>query len=53
MDDTVTLEVEAGVARVKLNRPAANNALNHQMRLRLSEIVGHLESRTDVRAVVI
>jgi enoyl-CoA hydratase/carnithine racemase len=50
--DTVTLEIDGGVAVVSLNRPDRHNAFNDEMDARFFEILEELHGRTDVRAVV-
>ncbi|MDQ1613246.1 MAG: hypothetical protein QOG00_3177, partial [Pyrinomonadaceae bacterium] len=44
---------DAGLAYVRLNRPAKHNALTAAMLERLAEIFRSFDSRTDLRAVVL
>ena len=52
-EDPVKLEIEDGVATVKLNQPEVRNALTHELRTAFRDIVGSLEFNEDVRCVVI
>ena len=47
------LTVEDGIAVVTLNRPAAMNSLNSQLRTELMSLFPQLDSREDVRVIVI
>lgn len=49
----VELERRGPIAVVRLNRPTKRNAIDEATTVRLEEIVGDLESATDVRAVVL
>ena len=51
--DPVQLEIEKGVATVKLNQPEVRNALTHELRTAFRDIIGSLEFNEDVRCVVI
>ena len=51
--EPVLLAVQDGVATVTINRPAARNALNMDVKLALAEAVGEIAGRPDVRAVVL
>jgi len=53
MSDRVTIEVEAGVADVRLNRPDKLNALDNAMFTALVGASEELKSRPEVRAVVL
>jgi len=52
-EDTVLLDVAAGVATVTLNRPQAMNALNRTLRRRLAEVMRAVEADAGVRAVIL
>jgi 2-(1,2-epoxy-1,2-dihydrophenyl)acetyl-CoA isomerase len=45
--------IDAGVARLTLNRPASLNALSHELFARLRESVLRLEERNDVGVIVL
>ena len=47
------LTVENGVAVVTLNRPAAMNSLNSQLRAELTALLPQLDLRDDVRVIVL
>ena len=51
--DPVQLEIEKGVATVRLNQPEVRNALTHELRTAFRDVVGSLEFNEDVRCVVI
>lgn len=53
MSDRVTVEVSAGVADVRLNRPDKLNALDNDMFRALVDTSAALRERSDVRAVVL
>jgi len=50
--ELVELEVEEGIATIRLNRPPMN-ALDTEIQARLREIAGEVSARNEVRAVVI
>jgi 2-(1,2-epoxy-1,2-dihydrophenyl)acetyl-CoA isomerase len=52
-DPPVLLTVDAGVARVVLNRPAAGNAMDPALVAGLRESMREIEQREDVRVVVL
>ena len=39
-EDPVKLEIEQGVATVKLNQPEVRNALTHELRTAFRDIIG-------------
>ncbi|WP_194744270.1 enoyl-CoA hydratase [Thermaurantiacus tibetensis] len=49
----VEVEVADGVAVVTLNRPEAMNALSRALRAELARVMGEMDARADVRAVVL
>jgi enoyl-CoA hydratase len=49
----ILVEIDEGIAIVKLHRPEALNALNHQMIEELEQIFIELESNAAVRAVIL
>ena len=51
--DPVQLEIEKGVATVRLNQPEVRNALTYELRTAFRDIIGSLEFNEDVRCVVI
>jgi enoyl-CoA hydratase/carnithine racemase len=53
MSDLVTIDVEAGVADVRLNRPDKYNALSGDLVLAIVRASAELAGRKDVRAVVL
>lgn len=53
MSDAVTLEQDAGVAWITLNRPESMNAVNSELRSRLTEVIRQVERDGDVRSVVL
>jgi 2-(1,2-epoxy-1,2-dihydrophenyl)acetyl-CoA isomerase len=53
MYETVELERRGGAAIIRLNRPDALNAWNHQLGLELLDAVGSVAADDDVRAVCI
>ena len=50
---TIQYEVRDGIAYVTLNRPAAQNALNGQMQIELSEVWPEINEDTNVKAVIL
>jgi enoyl-CoA hydratase len=52
MPDLVRLDVHAGVATIRLDRPPVN-ALNRQVRAELREVADEVTGRDDVRSVVV
>lgn len=52
-DDCVLFTLDAGVARVTLNRPEQLNAMSLDVHRRLREILDELESRDDVRVMLL
>jgi len=50
---TLTLSLESDVLWLTLNRPEARNAINMQMREELLDVMDDLQSRRDVRAMVV
>lgn len=50
---TLTLSVDAGIARVTLNRPEVLNAFNDAMLTELQALWSHLRVRDDVRVIVL
>jgi 2-(1,2-epoxy-1,2-dihydrophenyl)acetyl-CoA isomerase len=53
MPDPVLLDLEDGVARLRLNRPRASNALNRELLEALAGAVRSLQRDNSVRAVVL
>ena len=53
MTAPILLDIDAGVARLTLNRPASLNALSFDMMAALSETTGQLARRKDLRVVVV
>ncbi|MCA1748749.1 MAG: crotonase/enoyl-CoA hydratase family protein [Sphingomonadales bacterium] len=53
MNDRVTIEIEAGVADVRLNRPDKMNALDPAMFQGIAAAIERLESEAGLRAVVL
>ncbi|MCV6587572.1 MAG: enoyl-CoA hydratase-related protein, partial [Marinobacterium sp.] len=51
--EMITVEIEAGVGTVTLNRPAAMNALNVQLTAELGEAIESLDANADVRCIVL
>ncbi|WP_448585588.1 enoyl-CoA hydratase [Thermaurantiacus sp.] len=49
----VELDVEDGIAVVTLNRPEAMNALSRALRAELAALIQELDSREDVRVVIL
>ena len=49
----VLLDIDDGIARVRLNRPDAANAADARLLQRLHEVVHHVSRRVDVRVVVL
>jgi 2-(1,2-epoxy-1,2-dihydrophenyl)acetyl-CoA isomerase len=52
-EPAVLLRVEAGVARLVLNRPAAGNAMDPALVAGLRDCIAEVEQRDDVRVVVL
>jgi 2-(1,2-epoxy-1,2-dihydrophenyl)acetyl-CoA isomerase len=52
-DQTVLLELEAGVATLTLNRPEAKNAMNLDMRFALRDAFNRIREDREIRAVVL
>ncbi|MBV8159991.1 MAG: enoyl-CoA hydratase/isomerase family protein [Acidimicrobiia bacterium] len=50
--ETITLEIDGPVAVITNNNPEKHNAFDDEMDGRLFEILGELEQRSDVRAVI-
>lgn len=53
MTDAILVDVVDGVATVTMNRPEARNALNAELRLGIPAILGELDARDDVRAMLL
>ncbi|HXQ90711.1 MAG TPA: enoyl-CoA hydratase [Acidimicrobiales bacterium] len=53
MPDVVLLEVSDGVATVTLNRPEARNALSSELLAALADVVGGVDTREDVDALIL
>jgi enoyl-CoA hydratase len=53
MAETLLLEVSDGIAVLTLNQPARRNPMSEQMGQELAETLGGIESREDVRVLVI
>jgi len=53
MPGPVLLDLEDGVARLRLNRPEASNAINRELLEALVKAVGSLQRDRSVRAVVL
>jgi 2-(1,2-epoxy-1,2-dihydrophenyl)acetyl-CoA isomerase len=53
VDRTVTLAVQAGVARITLNRPDKLNSFTRVMHAELAEAIGAIERDSSVRAVLL
>ncbi|TNE67190.1 MAG: crotonase/enoyl-CoA hydratase family protein [Alphaproteobacteria bacterium] len=51
--ETLTLSIEGHIAHVSLNRPDKLNAMNHAMFHEIGAVFRHLDSDTDVRAIVL
>lgn len=52
-DEPVLLDIEDGVATMTLNRPDMRNALSRELSEAIIETVNDLESRSDVRCLVV
>lgn len=52
-DDVLLVDVSDRTAVVTLNRPKARNALNFELRTRLTETVGSLDSDNDVDVIIL
>jgi 2-(1,2-epoxy-1,2-dihydrophenyl)acetyl-CoA isomerase len=52
-DPSILFEVQDGCAVVTLNRPDRLNSFNPEMHARLSDAVGQVESRSDIRAMLL
>jgi len=50
---TIEFDIEAGVARLTLNRPQALNSFNEQMHAEVSEVLGRIESDADFRVLLL
>jgi len=50
--DGFFIQVDAGVARVLINRPERRNALTQQMWATLAEVVLELQSQPDIRVII-
>jgi len=46
-------EVDQGVATLTLNRPERLNALNLELKARLSDVIAEISGRADIRAVIL
>lgn len=53
MTDAVLIDIADGVATVTLNRPAARNALNTELRATVPALMAELGARDDVSAIVL
>ena len=53
MPDPVLLDLEDGIARLRLNRPEASNALNRELLEALAEAVRSLQRERSLRAVLL
>jgi enoyl-CoA hydratase/carnithine racemase len=53
MSDAVLLEVEAGIAVLTINRPAARNAVNGAVAAGIAGAIGELDDRADVRVLIL
>lgn len=53
MSDVVLVEVDGPVATVTLNRPAARNALNRELRKALPATLRELDERDDIAAIIL
>ncbi len=53
MSDVVTVTIEGAIATVTLNRPESRNALNDEMRKRLTEVVTELDQNEVLRVVIL
>jgi 2-(1,2-epoxy-1,2-dihydrophenyl)acetyl-CoA isomerase len=51
--ELLQLEIADGVARLTLNRPAARNALNLEIKTALADVLKELPARSDVRALLL
>ena len=51
--ETLELELKAGVATIRLNRPEARNALNAQLKSELASLIADIAGDSEVRAVLI
>ena len=51
--ETIESNVLNGVGTLSLNRPSAMNALNQQMMLEVSELIGQWEGDASIRAIVL
>jgi 2-(1,2-epoxy-1,2-dihydrophenyl)acetyl-CoA isomerase len=52
-DDVILLDIAAGIATIRFNRPAALNALNIGMAQRLRDVVGAVVADPAVRVIVL
>ncbi|MCL4676051.1 MAG: enoyl-CoA hydratase/isomerase family protein, partial [Pararhodobacter sp.] len=53
MDDPLLVAVSDGIATLTLNRPAALNALNAELRSQLVAALARMDGREDVRVIVL
>jgi methylglutaconyl-CoA hydratase len=53
VNDTVTVEIEGGLARVALNRPEVRNAFNAEMIGELTRVFEEMRTHEDVRAILL
>jgi 2-(1,2-epoxy-1,2-dihydrophenyl)acetyl-CoA isomerase len=51
--DDVTVEVQAGVAIVRLNHPKTLNAISPRMAVGLAQALAHVDSREDLRCAIL
>ena len=51
--NAVQLDIDNGIATVKLNQPEVRNALTPELRAAFRDIIGSLEFNKEVRCVVI
>ena len=53
MTDAVLFDVQDRIATITINRPEVLNALNNDVRDRLVELTGRIESDGDIRCLVL